>query len=114
MRVVLSGGPSPAERAFGQAIEAAMNNPVKNLIGKDTLQELVALLRRADIVLSPDSGPAHIASAAQIAMRNDFADGVIGIGGPVPQSVAFIVGTQPVEEMLPLRSDTADFRFDRV
>jgi heptosyltransferase I len=33
------------------------------MIGKDTLPQLVALLRRADLVLSPDSGPAHLANA---------------------------------------------------
>jgi heptosyltransferase I len=63
MSVVLSGGPARAELALGEAIEAAMNNPAKNLIGKDTLQELLALVQRADIVLSPDSGPAHLANA---------------------------------------------------
>jgi heptosyltransferase I len=34
-----------------------------NLIGKDTLEQSKALLDRADLVISPDSGPAHIASA---------------------------------------------------
>lgn len=63
MRVVLSGGPSAAERAVGEAIEAAMRNPVRNLIGKDTVQQLVALAQRADLVLSPDSGPSHLANA---------------------------------------------------
>jgi heptosyltransferase I len=32
-------------------------------VGKDTLEQLKALLNRADLVISPDSGPAHIASA---------------------------------------------------
>ena len=31
--------------------------------GKDTLEQSKAMLRRADLVISPDSGPAHIASA---------------------------------------------------
>jgi len=34
-----------------------------DLAGRDTLQQLPALLERADIVLSPDSGPVHIANA---------------------------------------------------
>lgn len=63
MRVILSGGPSPAELRFGAEIEAAMNQPVNNMIGKDTLQQLIALVQRADVVLSPDSGPAHLANA---------------------------------------------------
>lgn len=63
MAVVLSGGPSEAETSFGKAIESQMKNPVSNMIGKDTLPQLVALVQRADVVLSPDSGPAHLANA---------------------------------------------------
>lgn len=63
LEVVLSGGPSQAELEFGEAIESAMRNSAQNLIGQDTLQQLVAMVRRADIVLSPDSGPAHLANA---------------------------------------------------
>ncbi len=63
LRVVLSGGPSPLEAQTGAAIEAAMQQPVLNLIGKDTLPQLAAMLERADLVLSPDSGPVHLANA---------------------------------------------------
>jgi heptosyltransferase I len=63
MTVVLSGGPSALEREVGEAIEAAARKPLLNLIAKDTLQQLVALLDRADVVLSPDSGPSHLANA---------------------------------------------------
>ena len=62
-RVVLTGGPSELELETGQEIESAMHNDVLNLIGKDTINQSVALLQRATVVLSPDSGPAHIASA---------------------------------------------------
>ncbi len=63
MTVVLSGGPSKLETRTGYAIEAAMRARATNLIGKDTLEQLVALLARADVVLCPDSGPAHLANA---------------------------------------------------
>ncbi len=63
MRVALTGGPSPREVETGQAIMAAARHGVLNLIGKDTLGQSMALLRRATVLLSPDSGPAHIASA---------------------------------------------------
>jgi len=63
MTVVLSGGPSALEASLGKAIEAAANKPLINLIGKDTLPQLVALLHRADLVLTPDSGPTHLANA---------------------------------------------------
>jgi heptosyltransferase I len=63
MSVVLSGGRSELERSIGEAIEAQMNNQAINLIGKDTLPQLVALLKQVDVVLTPDSGPSHLASA---------------------------------------------------
>ena len=62
-RVVLCGGRSDSERQMADTILAAMKHPALDLTGRDTLQQLPALLERADIVLSPDSGPVHIANA---------------------------------------------------
>ncbi len=62
-QVVLCGGLSQLERNMGDAILAAMPIPAIDLIGKDTLKQLLALLARADLLLTPDSGPAHIANA---------------------------------------------------
>jgi len=63
MQVILSGGPSKPELDMAAAIEGRVNRSCLNLVGKDTLEQLKALLNRADLVISPDSGPAHIASA---------------------------------------------------
>ncbi|EKE70266.1 glycosyltransferase family 9 protein [Gallaecimonas xiamenensis] len=63
IRVLLCGGPSPAEVALGQAIEAAADKPLVNLTGQTDLKTLWALLGRADAVLAPDTGPAHMASS---------------------------------------------------
>jgi heptosyltransferase I len=62
-RIAICGGRSELERRTGDAILAAMKNPALDLIGKDTLKQLLALLERATLVLSPDSGPAHMANA---------------------------------------------------
>lgn len=63
-RVVLCGGRSEMERNQGNAIAAVMQHAAPlDLIGKDTLEQLPALLRRMDLLLSPDSGPMHIANA---------------------------------------------------
>lgn len=62
-RVVLCGGRSDLERKTADAIIAAMQAPVLDLVGKDTLKQLPALLARADLVMTPDSGPMHIANA---------------------------------------------------
>ena len=40
-----------------------MRNAPINLVGKDTLQQLLAMLKKVDVVISPDSGPAHMANA---------------------------------------------------
>jgi heptosyltransferase I len=62
MRVILAGGPSEAERAAGAQIERACAVPLINQIGQDTLPQLLALLGRARVLLTPDSGPAHMAT----------------------------------------------------
>jgi heptosyltransferase I len=63
MRVVLSSGPAPLEKNLCRDIEAAMQGPVSNLAGQVSLGELTGLLERADIGMSVDSGPSHIANA---------------------------------------------------
>lgn len=62
-RVVLCGGRSALERSTTDAILAGMSAPALDLVGKDTLKQLPALLERADLVMTPDSGPMHIANA---------------------------------------------------
>jgi heptosyltransferase I len=63
-RVVLCGGPSAEERMYGEAIEAAMSQKPHNLIGKDTVKKFLALLERATLLMTVDSGPMHMATAA--------------------------------------------------
>lgn len=62
-RVVLCGGRSELERTTTDAILAAMKHPALDLVGKDTLKQLPALLKRASLLVTPDSGPMHIANA---------------------------------------------------
>jgi heptosyltransferase I len=62
MRVILCGGPSAVERQMADAILAAAQTPMVDQVGKDTLPQLLALLGRADVLLTPDSGPAHMAT----------------------------------------------------
>src|SRR5690606_7742903 len=51
------------ERDTADAIIAAMPQPPLDLVGKDTLKQLPALLARADLLITPHSGPMHIANA---------------------------------------------------
>lgn len=62
-RIVLCGGRSQLERDTTDAIVAAMSARALDLVGKDTLKQLPALLERADLLMAPDSGPMHIANA---------------------------------------------------
>ncbi len=63
MQTVLIGGNSATEHTYGQRITAMTTHlPPINLIGKTTLRQLAAVIERADIVIAPDSGPAHLAS----------------------------------------------------
>jgi heptosyltransferase I len=62
-RVVLCGGPGAFERDFGAAIAAQCRHSPLDLIGKDTLKQFLALCARAQLVLTPDSGPMHMANA---------------------------------------------------
>ncbi len=62
-KVVLCGGRSELERRMADAIQAQLHTPALDLVGKDTLKQLPALLARATLVMTPDSGPMHIANA---------------------------------------------------
>lgn len=62
-RIVLTGGATDIERHYGEGITAAMKSAPTNLIGQTTLKGLLAILERASVVLCPDSGPAHMATA---------------------------------------------------
>ncbi len=63
MRVVLCGGRSALERETSDRIAALMREPPLDQVGRDTLPEMLALLAAATVLLTPDSGPAHMATA---------------------------------------------------
>jgi len=62
LRVLICGGRSELEVQYGQRIAASMRQPCVNLVGQDTLVEFLATLQRATVLISPDSGPAHMAT----------------------------------------------------
>ncbi|MCW9023523.1 MAG: glycosyltransferase family 9 protein [Gammaproteobacteria bacterium] len=63
LEVVLTGGPSSLENEYGQQITQRSKIKPINLIGKTTLKELLAIIQQAHVVIAPDSGPAHMATA---------------------------------------------------
>lgn len=62
-RIVLTGGTTPLERSYADAILAATRCEPVDLVGRTSLKQLLCVLERASVVLCPDSGPAHMATA---------------------------------------------------
>lgn len=60
--VYLSGGPTELEKSLATDIIQECNAPVTDLVGKTSLTQLLSLLRSAELVIAPDSGPAHMAT----------------------------------------------------
>ncbi len=72
IKVVISG--SSADVALATEIVSDLSHKPIVLVGKIGLKQLVALMKRADCVVSADSGPIHIASSVGTS--------VVGIFGP--------------------------------
>ena len=62
MQVVLTGGPAQLEINIAADIQSRCKHPITNLVGKTQLKEMLAVLDRADVMISPDTGPAHMAT----------------------------------------------------
>ena len=62
MRPMLVGGPSSAERKMADEIKALSSATIVDTLGDD-LRRLVWLLDGAPLVISPDTGPLHLARA---------------------------------------------------
>jgi heptosyltransferase I len=82
MRVILCGGPGAQERRMADAIVAAAAQPLVDQVGKDTLPRLLALLARADVLLAPDSGPVHMATAVGTPVIGLYAATNVARSGP--------------------------------
>lgn len=61
-KVVLTGGNSALEQEYAATICKLAGSDVSNLMGATTLKQLLAVIAAADGLLSPDSGPAHMAT----------------------------------------------------
>jgi heptosyltransferase I len=62
MRPVLMGGPSAVERRMADEIQAGTRARVIDMLGDD-IRRLIWLLDGAPLVISPDTGPLHLARA---------------------------------------------------
>jgi len=62
-RIVVIGSPNPKEQAAVGAIAAQMQTPPIAASGTLTFRQMAALLARASLVISGDTGPMHVAAA---------------------------------------------------
>lgn len=60
---LITGGSSTLEKHYGEEICRLSGADAVNLVGKTSLKQLLALIEVAHIVVCPDSGPAHMATA---------------------------------------------------
>jgi ADP-heptose:LPS heptosyltransferase len=61
LSIVATG--SASESGIVEKVKEKANVPIASLAGQTSLSELVALLKRAKLVVSNDTGPGHIAAA---------------------------------------------------
>jgi len=70
-RIVLTGGTSDLEKDYGSTL--ASDSDGENLVGQTSLKQMAALIEAADLVICPDSGPAHMATALGTAVIGLYA-----------------------------------------
>ncbi len=63
VNVVLTGGLSKEEKRLAQQIVEKSKTDCLNLVGKSSMKQLAALLGSVNALVSPDTGPVHIATA---------------------------------------------------
>ncbi len=78
--IYLCGGPSQYEKDTAEEIihglcehEATNSNNIFNLVGQTSLRQLLALISKATMVISPDSGPVHMANALNVPVIGIYA-----------------------------------------
>ncbi|EGU33589.1 glycosyltransferase family 9 protein [Vibrio scophthalmi] len=63
--VILAGSPAQVEIDLAQDIQTLLSEPCLNLVGESSIMQMLALIDIVDIVIAPDTGPAHMANAMQ-------------------------------------------------
>ncbi|RTZ95808.1 MAG: glycosyl transferase [Deltaproteobacteria bacterium] len=66
VKTVLTGGPTDMEVDMGDRVVNSAAHPPVNLIGRTDIKQLLAIIEGSMAVVSPDSGPVHLANAAGV------------------------------------------------
>lgn len=71
--VVLCGGPGQLDRQTSDAILQHTSSIKRNYVGETSLTQLLALLAEAQLVVAPDTGPAHMATTTGTSVMGLYA-----------------------------------------
>lgn len=82
LSVILTGGDADFEVSLAHDIEVNSSTPLVNLVGKTSLQQLAAVMERAQFCIAPDTGPAHIANAMNTPVIGLYAVASSQLSGP--------------------------------
>lgn len=107
-QVVLTGAPN--DLPLIEKITARMHEQAHNLAGKTSLTQLAALLKRADLLISGDSGPMHMASAVETPLIAIHGPTDPALSGPVSHHATILrsdIWCSPCYQA----KETADCRF---
>jgi ADP-heptose:LPS heptosyltransferase len=107
-QVILTG--SPDDKPLIVSVTRQMQEQAINLAGKTSLPQLVALLQQANLVISGDSGPMHIAAAVGTPLIAIHGPTDPALSGPVSPTATVLrsdIWCSPCYNA----KDTADCRF---
>lgn len=106
--VVLTG--APGDLPLVERIITRMHERPLNLVGQTSLTQLAALLKRADLLISGDSGPMHMAGAVGTPLVAIHGPTDPALSGPVNQHAVVLRSDLWCSPCYQAR-DTADCRF---
>ena len=98
-KIVISG--AKKDIVLSQEISSEIKNEVVVLAGKTDLNELGALLKRASVVISADSGPMHLASALGTPVVAIFGPTSPQVTGPYNKKAQHIILRKDVGCLVP-------------
>jgi len=108
-QIVLTG--APADLPIIENITGRMYEHPINLAGKTSLTQLAALLKRANLLISGDSGPIHMATALDVPIIGMYGPTNPSLSGPVSPDATVLRSTIWCSPCYNMR-DPADCRFN--
>ena len=108
-QIVLTG--APTDLPIIENITSRMYEHPINLAGKTSLTQLAALLKRANLLISGDSGPIHMATALDVPIIGMYGPTNPSLSGPVSPDATVLRSTIWCSPCYNMR-DPADCRFN--